>query len=83
MMVQTEIQLTVEQMAALEELAKRKNISIADLICEGIDNLLQSAAIPGNAERKQLALAVAGRFRSGLKDLSRRHDDYLVEALDT
>ncbi|MBI2876705.1 MAG: ribbon-helix-helix protein, CopG family [Candidatus Tectomicrobia bacterium] len=82
-MVQTEIQLTEEQMAALEELAKRRNVSVADLVCEGIDNLLRSAAIPGDVERKQRALAVDGRFRSGLRDLSRRHDDYLLEALDT
>lgn len=82
-MVKTEIRLTEEQMESLEELAKKRNVSISDLIHESIDNLLRSAATPGKAERKQRALAVIGRFRSGLGDLSRRHDDYLVEALDT
>jgi predicted Zn-dependent peptidase len=81
-MIQTQIQLTEEQMEALEELAKRRNVSTIDLIREGIDNLLRSSAISSKAELKQRALAVAGRFRSGLGDLSKRHDDYLAEALD-
>lgn len=81
-MVQTQIQLTEEQMAALEELAKRRNASVDDLVHEGINNLLRSSATSSKAELKQRALAVAGRFRSGLGDLSKRHDDYLVETLD-
>ena len=41
-MVQTQVQLTEEQITALEELAKRRNVSITDLIREGVDNLLRS-----------------------------------------
>jgi hypothetical protein len=33
-------------------------------------------------ELKRRALAVSGRFRSGLKDLSTEHDRYLEEAFD-
>lgn len=33
-----------------------------------------------NEERKQRAIAAAGRFRSGLADLSVEHDRYLPEA---
>jgi hypothetical protein len=51
-MVQTQVQLTEEQMEALEELAKRRNISITDLIRESIDNLLRSEA----ATNKQVDL---------------------------
>ena len=82
-MIQAQIQLTEEQMAALKKLAKIRHISLSDLIREGIDNLLRSAVVPSNAERKQRALALAGRFKSGLSDLSRHHDEYLSEALDT
>ena len=78
-MIQTQILLTEEKMAALEELAKKRHISASDLIQESIDSLLRSEATPGYAERKQRALAVAGRFRSGLGNLSKRHDDYLAE----
>lgn len=82
-MIQTQIQLTEEQTSALEELARRRNMSVSELIYEGIDILLKSAPIPKTDERKQRALAVAGRFRSGLGDLSRRHDKYLADALNT
>jgi hypothetical protein len=82
-MVQTQIQLTEEQMAALEELAKKRQLSLADLIRESVDNLLRSAAGSPTLEQKRRALAVAGRFKSGLGDLAKRHDDYLAEAFDT
>lgn len=81
-MIQTQVQFTEEQMVALEELAKRRHLSLVDLIREGVDNLVRSSAIPGNTERKQRALAIAGRFRSGLGDLSKRHDAYLAEVFE-
>ena len=81
-MVQTQIQLTEEQMAALGELAKQRHLSLADLIQEGIDHLLRSVGTPSKAERKEHALAIAGRFKSGLGDLARRHDDYVAEAFE-
>ena len=80
-MVQTEIQLSEEQMAALEKLAKKRHVSVSDLICKGIDSLLRSEAIPSKTGRKQRALAATGRFKSGLGDFSSRHDDYLAVAL--
>lgn len=81
-MVRTQIQLTEDQVAALEELAVRRHLSLDDLIREGVDSLLRSVATSSNAERRRRALAVAGRFRSGLGDLSKRHDAYLEEAFD-
>ena len=82
-MVQTQIQLSEEQMAALEELARKRHLSLSDLIRESVDNLLRSAAGFPTLEQKQRALAVAGRFKSGLGDLAKRHDDYVAEAFDT
>ncbi|WKZ16041.1 MAG: ribbon-helix-helix protein, CopG family [Candidatus Jettenia caeni] len=82
-MVQAEIQLTEEQMATLEKLARQRNISVSDLIHEGIDNLLRCTTVTDSDELKKRARAIAGRFKSGLADLSRRHDDYLVETLDS
>lgn len=63
-MVQTQIQLTEEQLAALEELAKQRNVSLPALIREGIDHLLRSVGSPwnGRAEQKRRALAIARRF---------------------
>ena len=63
-------------------MAKKRNLSLPDLIQEGIDHLLQSVVTPSNAERRQRALAIAGRFKSGLGDLATRHDDYVAEAFE-
>lgn len=82
-MFETEIKLSEAQKSALEELAKMRNVSIADLIREGVDILLRFSAIPNTVEQKQRALPAAGRFRSGLRDLSKRHDNYYSETLDS
>ena len=81
-MAQAQIELTTEEIAALEALAKKRKVSLSDLIHEGIDHLLRTGDISGKAECKQRALAVSGRFRSGLKDLATGHDDYLAEIQD-
>lgn len=74
-----QIQLTEDQVTALQALAARQQLSLDTVIRQGIDNLLRSAATPGDAEQRRRAFLVAGRFRSGLGDLSRRHDEYLAE----
>lgn len=81
-MVHTQIQLTEEQMTALGELAKKRRLSLPNLIQEAIDHLLRSVVTPTKAEQKERALAIAGRFKSGLGDLARRHDDYVAEAFE-
>jgi hypothetical protein len=81
-MVQTQIQLTEEQMTALGELAKKRHLPLPNLIQEAIDHLLRSIVTPTKAEQKERALAIAGRFKSGLGDLARRHDDYVAEAFE-
>jgi len=79
-MVRTQIQLTEEQIEALKRLASKKHVSIAELIRQGVDTLIRSTGTVSPEERRKRAIAVAGRFRSGLKDLSAKHDDYLKEA---
>lgn len=77
-MIRTQIQLTEEQMRHLKILAAERGISIAELIRQSVDAFATPA---GNAEaRRQRAIAVAGRFRSGKRDVSSQHDRYLIEA---
>jgi Arc/MetJ-type ribon-helix-helix transcriptional regulator len=78
-MAQIEVPLTDEQIAALEELAKRRHTSLSELIQQGVTNLIRSAA-SGDKEKRRRAIAVAGLFRSGRGDLSERHDEYFAEA---
>ena len=82
-MIRTEVLLSEDQVTALEGLAKRRHLSLADLVREGVSNLLRSVEPINDKERRQRALAVAGRFRSGLGDLSRHHDAYLEETFDS
>jgi predicted transcriptional regulator len=78
-MVRTQVQLTSEQVGKLKELAIAYDVSMAELIRRSVDDFL-SARRPINAEeRKRRALAVIGRFRSGLNAVSVDHDRYLTE----
>jgi Arc/MetJ-type ribon-helix-helix transcriptional regulator len=79
-MVRTQIQLTEKQARALKELASRRDVSVAELVRQAVNLLLESAPYTDMDERRQRALAAAGRFRSERADVSERHDDYLAGA---
>lgn len=81
-MVRTQIQLTEKQARSLKRLAVARQVSIAELIRRGVDTLLQSDSSIDLDEKRRRAIAAAGRFRSGRHDISRKHDKYLVEALN-
>ncbi|WP_406677405.1 ribbon-helix-helix protein, CopG family [Neomoorella carbonis] len=78
-MIRTQIQLTEEQYHALKKMAAVKKISMAELIRLGVDQVL-AGSNRDQKERIQRAIKAAGRFRSGVKDLSRNHDAYLTGA---
>ncbi|MEW6546981.1 MAG: ribbon-helix-helix protein, CopG family [Bacillota bacterium] len=79
-MVRTQVQLTEEQARALKKLAAEQGKSVADLIRKGVDLVIASSWSTAAEERVSRAIALAGRFRSGLRDLSVEHDRYLAEA---
>jgi predicted transcriptional regulator len=80
-MVRTQIQLTEEQAAKLKRIAGKKQQSMAEVIRQAIDNFVSSANYMNREDRRKKALAAAGRFRSGVHDLSEQHDKHLVDAL--
>ena len=80
-MVRTQIQLTEEQARSLKRLAAARQVSIAQLIRQGVDTVLQSGMGIDLDEKRRRAVAAAGRFRSGRRDISQKHDTYLAEAL--
>ncbi len=79
-MVRTQIQLTETQVQTLKDMAAAQNKSMAELIRQAVDLLLRSAGEIDREERKRRAIAAAGRFHSGLGDLSTDHDRHLSEA---
>ena len=79
-MIRTQVQLTEEQARALKSLATARQVSVAELIRQGVDTLIQSSGAIDAAERRRRAIAAAGRFHSGASDISANHDEYLAEA---
>jgi hypothetical protein len=77
--IRTQIQLSEAQARSLKLRAAASGRSMADLIREGVDQLLErhGEADPDVARRR--ARAAFGRFRSGVRDLARRHDAYLAK----
>ena len=79
-MIRTQIQLKEAQYRALKELAARQRTSVAELIRQAVDRLLETSGAIPQEERRRRALAIIGRFHSGKSDISVRHDEYLDEA---
>jgi hypothetical protein len=78
-MVRTQVQLTEAQAAKLKELAIRQDVSIAELIRRGVDQLLSTTHRVYDPEQKRLALAFVGQFPDEATDVAENHDLYLAE----
>ena len=81
-MIRTQIQLTDAQARALKALAAAEGRSMADLIRDAVDVILRARGVVDREEVKARSLAAMGRFRSGSRDLGRKHDDHLTDAFD-
>jgi hypothetical protein len=79
-LIRTQIQLKEEQMNALRKIAVAKQSSIAELIRKAVDNIIKAGTMPDYEERREKALSIAGRFRSGKHNISKDHDKFLSEA---
>ncbi|MCI0395021.1 MAG: ribbon-helix-helix domain-containing protein [Chloroflexi bacterium] len=78
-MVRTQVQLTEEQSQILKRIALEQGVSIAELIRQSVDGFIQSINEPTLDEKRQKALAIAGKYSSNVTDLSVNHDKYLAE----
>jgi post-segregation antitoxin (ccd killing protein) len=83
-MVRMQIQFTESEVQGLRNEAAQRRISISAVVREAVDQRLarQSAGV-SLEERKRRAKAACGRFRSGLGDVSARHDEYFVDSIDS
>jgi hypothetical protein len=79
-MVRTQVQLTDEQAEALRRRARRENVSMAELVRRAIDAFTRTGP-PSPREVRNRAMRAAGRFASGVRDTSSRHDEALAEAI--
>ena len=81
-MVRTQVQLTESEAGALRQLAAERSTSVAALIREGVNHVIRSRHAVSAEEARRRAIAVGGRFHSGVRDLAERHDEYFVEAIE-
>jgi hypothetical protein len=79
-MVRTQIQLTEEQAKKIKKIAASRGVPMAEVIRDAVEGAIRSGAGTVSEERRKRALEIVGRFRSGKRDVSRKHDDYLTEA---
>jgi len=79
-LVRTQIQFTKTQSSRLKTLASSRGLSVADLVRRAVDTLLRSGVSIDIEEKRRRAVAAAGRFRSGVSDLSVNHDRYLEDS---
>lgn len=82
-MIRTQIQLPERQVTALKRLSAKHSLSMAELIRRAIDQMLdRTPPIRDEAEIRRRAMNAIGFIHSGLGDLAREHDKYLVEAYE-
>ena len=81
MLYRTQVQLTRAQVTALKTMAARRGLSMAAIIRDVVDDMVERQGVSGQERRRQRALEAVGRFRSGHRDVSRRHDAHLAAAI--
>ncbi len=78
-MVRTQIQLTEDQAKALKKIAQSRHLSVAELIRKAVDTVIKSNTVVNAEERHKRAMEIVGKFSSGKRDVSKKHDLYLTE----
>lgn len=79
-MVRTHVQLRKQQLEVLKARAASEQVSVSEIVRRAVDLLTQIESMNSPEEKRRRAMAVAGRFASGLSDVAEKHDDYLAEA---
>ncbi len=79
-MVRTQIQLTEEQVKVIKKMAASRHVSGAELIRRAVNAMIKSGTAAEPEERRKRATEIVGKFSSGKRDVSRKHDKYLAEA---
>ena len=79
-MVRTQIQLTERQHAELRSLVASTGKSVSQLIREAVDEITSKRGRRSRQQAVERAIRIAGRFSSGMRDVSSRQDRQLAEA---
>ena len=75
--IRTQIQLTEHQADALKRVARERRVSMASVIREAVDSVIDDEDRQARVER---AIAAIGGFVDGAPDVARSHDRHLEDA---
>lgn len=81
-MVRTQVQLTEAQARKVKKLASEAGTSVAEVIRKAIEKMMEARPQIDSQEKVRRAIEMAGKYRSGKKDVSRKHDEYLAEVYE-
>jgi hypothetical protein len=76
-MIRTQIRLTEHQAATLKRVAREHCVSMASVIRDAVDTIIDEA---DRQARVECAIAAIGGFVDGEPDAARNHDRYLGDA---
>jgi hypothetical protein len=81
MMIRKQVQLTERQMKALKDLAHKRKVPVAELIRQGVEQVISGPEPISDEEKIKRALSIVGKFtdKDGAMDVSTNHDKYLDE----
>ncbi|OQA46605.1 MAG: hypothetical protein BWY52_00668 [Chloroflexi bacterium ADurb.Bin325] len=71
-----QVYLEPEQLRALRALAKRRGVSMGELVRQGVNEILSEVPL-----EEDPLWNIVGTFDSGLGNLAEKHDEYIVEAV--
>lgn len=80
-MIRKQVQFTERQAARIQREARRRGVSESAVVREAVDKGLGVGTSGPTDEQWERALAVVGKFPSGLTDLSVEHDRYYADDL--
>lgn len=74
-MIRTQIQLEEQDFQRLKRQAARRSCSVSAFVRDSV----KAALVESERESESLVMELAGKYRSGLPDLSKNHDAYLED----
>ena len=81
-MIRTQIQLTETQARTIKKVAMDEGTSVAEVIRRAVEKMVQASPKVSSQERLRRAVEIVGKFRSGKRNISQKHDKYLAEAYE-
>jgi predicted DNA-binding protein len=81
-MVRTQIQLTEEQARKVKRIAAHRGVPMAEVIRDAVEEAIRSNRYGVRKDKRQRAVEILGKFRSGKRDVSKKHDAYLSGAFE-